>query len=76
MASEYVPEDILCKILANLPVKPLLQFKCVSKHWNRLISDPSFRSRSMILLPGKRNFRPHKPTPHPSDNKVNLAADL
>ncbi|XP_076946910.1 putative F-box protein At1g50880 [Bidens hawaiensis] len=46
-----VGNDILYNILARLPGKPLLRFRCVSKHWNGLISDPYFmksRSRRMI----------------------------
>ncbi|KAJ0811079.1 putative F-box domain-containing protein [Helianthus annuus] len=48
-----VCDDVLHNILARLPGKPLLRFRCVSKHWNGLISDPYFmksRSRRMILL--------------------------
>ncbi|XP_071729335.1 F-box protein CPR1-like [Rutidosis leptorrhynchoides] len=46
-------DDILNNILGRVPGKSLLRFKCVSQHWNRLISDPYFmksRSRRMILL--------------------------
>lgn len=53
MADKYVPEEIILKIIAKLPTKPLFRCKCVSKRWNRLISDPNFmksRSRRMILL--------------------------
>ncbi|XP_076960137.1 F-box protein CPR1-like [Bidens hawaiensis] len=49
-----VGDDILHNILARLPGKPLLRFRCVSKHWNELISSPYFmksRSRQMMLLP-------------------------
>ncbi|KAK9061200.1 hypothetical protein SSX86_018380 [Deinandra increscens subsp. villosa] len=50
-------DDVLYNILARLPGKALLRSRCVSKHWNRLISDPCFmklRSRRMILLPFSR----------------------
>ncbi|GKB33389.1 F-box domain containing protein [Tanacetum coccineum] len=53
MAGKYAPEDIILKIIAKLPAKPLLRFKCVSKHWDHVISEPNFlksRSRRMILL--------------------------
>ncbi|CAK7345812.1 unnamed protein product [Dovyalis caffra] len=40
--SDYLPEDILLNILARLPVKTLLQFRCVSKTWYSLITSPSF----------------------------------
>ncbi|KAJ0837778.1 putative F-box domain-containing protein [Helianthus annuus] len=53
MADVYIGNDALRNILTQLPGKPLLRFRCVSKHWNSLISDPYFlksRSRRMILL--------------------------
>ncbi|GKD42413.1 F-box domain containing protein [Tanacetum coccineum] len=50
----YLPEDLVLKIFAKLPAKPLGRLKCLSKHWNHLISDPYFmntiRSRQMTLL--------------------------
>ncbi|TXG52840.1 hypothetical protein EZV62_022009 [Acer yangbiense] len=38
----YLPPDLVDKILWNLPVKSLCRFKCVSKKWPYLISDPHF----------------------------------
>ncbi|XP_058181505.1 F-box/kelch-repeat protein At3g23880-like [Rhododendron vialii] len=38
----YLPGGIVVHILAKLPVKSLLQFRCVSKYWRSLISDPKF----------------------------------
>ncbi|XP_059280934.1 F-box/kelch-repeat protein At3g23880-like isoform X1 [Lycium ferocissimum] len=35
-------EEILLDILSRLPMLPLLRFKCVSKFWKTLISDPYF----------------------------------
>ncbi|KAI3783627.1 hypothetical protein L1987_42713 [Smallanthus sonchifolius] len=35
----HLPEDIVFDIFVRLPTKPLLRFRCLSKHWNRLISD-------------------------------------
>ncbi|XP_076911429.1 F-box protein At4g22390-like [Bidens hawaiensis] len=48
-----LPEDIVFNILVRFPTKPLVRFKCLSKHWNRLISDYFMKSRSrrMMLLP-------------------------
>lgn len=37
-----LPVDIILDILVRLPVKTLLRFKCVSKPWLSIISDPSF----------------------------------
>lgn len=49
-----LPEDLVLKIFSKLPAKPLSRLKCLSKHWNHLISDPYFmksiRSRQMTLL--------------------------
>ncbi|XP_058761281.1 F-box/kelch-repeat protein At3g23880-like [Vicia villosa] len=40
--SPFIPDEIISEILCLLPVKILVQLKCVSKIWNTLISDPSF----------------------------------
>ncbi|GAB4842847.1 hypothetical protein Ancab_012825 [Ancistrocladus abbreviatus] len=37
-----MPDWVLHEIFLRLPVKSLFRFKCVSKHWHSLISDPSF----------------------------------
>ncbi|KAK9292549.1 hypothetical protein L1049_020523 [Liquidambar formosana] len=37
-------QDLLIEILSRLSVKDLCKFKCVSKEWYNLISDPIFRS--------------------------------
>ncbi|KAH0739079.1 hypothetical protein KY290_037784 [Solanum tuberosum] len=37
-----MPNDIILNILLRLPVKSLLQFKCVCKSWRSLIEDPQF----------------------------------
>ncbi|XP_043710565.1 F-box/kelch-repeat protein At3g06240-like [Telopea speciosissima] len=37
-----LPEEILICILSRLPVETLLRFRCVSKGWRTLISDPNF----------------------------------
>lgn len=42
----HVPEEILVTILSKLPVKSLLRFRCVSKHWGSLITDPKFNLSS------------------------------
>ncbi|GAB2298836.1 hypothetical protein Dimus_032913 [Dionaea muscipula] len=36
------PLDVIIDVLAKLPVKPLMRFKCVSRSWNNIISDPDF----------------------------------
>ncbi|XP_059658884.1 F-box/kelch-repeat protein At3g23880-like [Cornus florida] len=37
-----LPCEIICTILSKLPVKSLLQFKCVCKSWRAAISKPQF----------------------------------
>ncbi|CAJ1967971.1 unnamed protein product [Sphenostylis stenocarpa] len=37
-----LPQDVLFEILSRVPVKDLMRFKCVSKWWNHLVSDPTF----------------------------------
>uniref|UniRef100_K4D590 F-box domain-containing protein n=1 Tax=Solanum lycopersicum TaxID=4081 RepID=K4D590_SOLLC len=41
------PEEILVNILTRLPVKSLVRFKCVSKFWITLISDPYFTKKHL-----------------------------
>nr|XP_043615394.1 F-box/kelch-repeat protein At3g23880-like [Erigeron canadensis]XP_043615395.1 F-box/kelch-repeat protein At3g23880-like [Erigeron canadensis] len=36
------PDEIICDVLSRLPVKSLLQFRSVSKHWRSLITDTHF----------------------------------
>ncbi|KAK6783804.1 hypothetical protein RDI58_017258 [Solanum bulbocastanum] len=43
--------DVATEIISRLPVRSLLRFKCVSKLWMTLISDPYFR-RSISIMPG------------------------
>ncbi|KAL3813346.1 hypothetical protein ACJIZ3_014614 [Penstemon smallii] len=40
--SSTLSEDVMTEILLRLPVKSLLRFKCVSKHWYKLIKSPRF----------------------------------
>ncbi|XP_050364945.1 F-box/kelch-repeat protein At3g06240-like [Argentina anserina] len=45
--TELFDGDIISEILARLPVKPLMRFRCVSKSWNGLISDPYFTKKHL-----------------------------
>ena len=38
----FLPEELILQILLRLPVRSLLQFRCVCKSWKTLISDPQF----------------------------------
>lgn len=35
-------EDLLTQILLSLPARSVVRFKCISKHWLSLISNPKF----------------------------------
>ncbi|PWA53332.1 F-box domain-containing protein [Artemisia annua] len=53
MVDVHIPDEVLYNIFARLPGKSLGRLRCISKYWNRLISDPYFAkllSRPMILL--------------------------
>jgi hypothetical protein len=43
--------ELIDDIILRLPVKPLERFKCVSKHYNSLISDPEFTKLHLQRLP-------------------------
>ncbi|CAN6199466.1 unnamed protein product [Urochloa humidicola] len=51
-AAAYLPDDLVVKILARLPAKSLCRFKCVSRCWRNLISDPAHRGRLAQTLSG------------------------
>nr|XP_043632450.1 putative F-box protein At3g16590 [Erigeron canadensis]XP_043632451.1 putative F-box protein At3g16590 [Erigeron canadensis]XP_043632452.1 putative F-box protein At3g16590 [Erigeron canadensis] len=53
--SEYIPIEIQGEILKRLPVKPLVQFRSVSKSWKSLIDSPDF-----IVSYGVRHPHPER----------------
>jgi len=44
-----LPFDLVPEILCRLPVKLLLQFRCVCKSWKSLISDPKFAKKHLHM---------------------------
>ncbi|OEL23769.1 hypothetical protein BAE44_0015210 [Dichanthelium oligosanthes] len=51
-ASAYLPDDVIVEILARLPARPLHRFKCVSRNWHRLVTDPAHCRRFAQTLSG------------------------
>ncbi|XP_028793419.1 F-box/kelch-repeat protein At3g23880-like [Neltuma alba] len=43
-AAPFLPKEIMTNILKRLPVKSLMRFRCVCKHWKDLFKTPSFVS--------------------------------
>ncbi|XP_058753365.1 F-box/kelch-repeat protein At3g23880-like [Vicia villosa] len=46
-SGESLPFDLIVEILYRLPVKLLLQLRCVCKSWNFIISDPKFARKHL-----------------------------
>ncbi|OEL25978.1 hypothetical protein BAE44_0013008, partial [Dichanthelium oligosanthes] len=46
-----LPDDLLVEILSRLPAKTLCRFKCVSKSWRALMSDPAHRHMFAHAMP-------------------------
>ncbi|XP_042988344.1 F-box/kelch-repeat protein At3g06240-like [Carya illinoinensis] len=52
----HLPENVVVEILLRLPVKSLVRFRCVSKRWRSLISDPRF-AKSQFMRTSERSQR-------------------
>ncbi|CAH8301047.1 unnamed protein product [Eruca vesicaria subsp. sativa] len=59
--TDWIPFDLAREILMRLPAASLMRFRCVSKQWVSIISDPDFiisftaKSRSYLLLNFRKN---------------------
>ncbi|RHN67362.1 putative F-box domain-containing protein [Medicago truncatula] len=51
-----LPLELVAEILCRLPVKLLLQLRCLSKSFNNLISDPNFAKKHLRLSTTSRNL--------------------
>ncbi|CAN6304530.1 unnamed protein product [Urochloa humidicola] len=51
-AAADLTDDLIIEILSRLPVKSICRFKCVSRHWRRLISHPEHRKKLPQTLSG------------------------
>jgi hypothetical protein len=49
MPSPIFPEEMIVEILLRLPVRSLLQFRCVCKLWKTLISDSQFAKKHVLI---------------------------
>ncbi|GMY31644.1 F-box/kelch-repeat protein At3g06240-like [Fagus crenata] len=79
--SKVLPLELIVDILSRLPVKSLCRFKCVSKPWRSLISDPDLvkthlhRAESKRLILSSRNSLYSIDHEAPCENGV-VAVDL
>jgi len=51
-----LPFDLVAEILCRLPVKLLLQLRCLCKSFNSLISDPKFAKKHLLLSPTRHRL--------------------
>ncbi|KAI8556176.1 hypothetical protein RHMOL_Rhmol05G0231500 [Rhododendron molle] len=58
--SPNLPRDIMVEILSRLPVKSLLQLRCVCKPWRSLISSPEFAKTHLNLASTNTDFTDHR----------------
>ncbi|KAK4369692.1 hypothetical protein RND71_009167 [Anisodus tanguticus] len=53
----HFKEEIIMEILSRLPVQSLLRFKCVSKFWEALISDPYFKMKHLNCAKNRQDSK-------------------
>ncbi|XP_058754612.1 F-box/kelch-repeat protein At3g23880-like [Vicia villosa] len=52
----FIPDDLISEVLSLLNVKSILRFRCVSKFWDTLITDPIFVN---LHLKKSEKLNPH-----------------
>ncbi|KAL3328928.1 hypothetical protein AABB24_036174, partial [Solanum stoloniferum] len=55
-----LPSELIVEILLRVPVKFLLQFRCVSKSWLDLISSPKFVKTHLSLSVKNKDYPHHR----------------
>ncbi|KAI8556174.1 hypothetical protein RHMOL_Rhmol05G0231300 [Rhododendron molle] len=56
----HLPLETIVEILSRVPVKSLLRFRCVSKSWRSLISDPKFAKAHLSLASASTDYTHHR----------------
>ncbi|KAI4317711.1 hypothetical protein L6164_025560 [Bauhinia variegata] len=56
----FIPDELIVEILSRLPVRSLLQFRCVCKSWKSLISDPFFVRKHLHLSTQNTSLSHHR----------------
>ena len=74
LSSERLPDDVVFDILARLPVKSLVRFRCVSKSWNSIITSPDFITTHMNLPKSLSNEKGYLLYVPKSEDRFNLYA--
>ena len=72
----HLPDDIVLDILARLPVKSLLRFRCVRKSWYFRITSPNFISTHLnMFLCLNQGYGIHMPTINLDNQDLKVACE-
>ncbi|BFI12226.1 hypothetical protein MPTK1_4g06110 [Marchantia polymorpha subsp. ruderalis] len=74
IADRYLPKEVMCRILARLPVRSFIRLRSVCKRWYSIVEDPELQTIWRIFrAPTKVPFLLWH---HPGDGEHILALDL